>query len=163
MAWRGNAAPTFFQILSKKPLVGYTDRQPSTEPRRCPNPTVPHPREEVLELFRFIDWLLNLPAELEQRFQDELEAYEATMSTPYVTTIERRGIEQGIQQDIQRGKTAQARESLQTILEARFGQLPDTLRQQIAVLDDLDTLEALLKTAATADALEAVQKQLPAS
>ncbi len=53
-------------------------------------------REDVLELFRFIDWLLALPAPLEQRFQEQLTDYEAAMSTPYITSIERRGIEKGL-------------------------------------------------------------------
>ena len=55
-------------------------------------------RQQILELFRFIDWLLHLPDELEQRFHEQLQAYEATMSTPYITSIERRGIEQGERQ-----------------------------------------------------------------
>ena len=60
-------------------------------------------RQQILELFRFIDWLLHLPDELEQRFHEQLQAYEATMSTPYITSIERRGIEKGIQQGIEQG------------------------------------------------------------
>ena len=57
----------------------------------------------MLELFRFIGWLLYLPDELERRFADQLSEYEATMSTPYITRIERRGIEKGILQGEARG------------------------------------------------------------
>lgn len=90
-------------------------------------------REDVLELFRFIDWLLSLPEELEQRFADQLSEYEATMSTPYITSIERRGIEKGLQQGIeqgieqgetrgfQRGLNAE-RGLLQRLAKRRFGE-----------------------------------------
>ncbi len=48
-------------------------------------------RQDILELFRFIDWLLTLPAAWEQRFQQALEDYEASMSTPYITSPDRCG------------------------------------------------------------------------
>ena len=123
-------------------------------------------RDTVLELFRFLDWLLKLPDELEQRFQAELEAYEASMSTPYITTLERRGIEKGIERGIERGiskgiekgKALQAQISLLTILEARFGSLPTQLRERIEAMEDLTDLETLLKAAATAASLAVFQR-----
>ena len=60
-------------------------------------------REDVLELFRFLDWLLYLPPELHQQFTQQLSDYEAAMSTPYITSIERSGIEKGIQQGLAQG------------------------------------------------------------
>jgi hypothetical protein len=42
-------------------------------------------RQDVLELFRFIDWLLTLPHELEQQFRMELEQIEAEVKMQYVT------------------------------------------------------------------------------
>ncbi len=60
-------------------------------------------REDVLELFRFIDWILELPREIEARFSDELDRIERRANMRYVTSIERRGIEEGIQKGIQKG------------------------------------------------------------
>ena len=60
-------------------------------------------RQDILELFHFIDWLLYLPNELAQTFTQRLIEYEATMSTPYITSVERLGIEKGIQQGIKQG------------------------------------------------------------
>jgi hypothetical protein len=51
-------------------------------------------REDILNLFRFIDWMLELPAGLKQAFRDELEQYEREKQMPYVTSIEQMGIEQ---------------------------------------------------------------------
>jgi predicted transposase/invertase (TIGR01784 family) len=52
-------------------------------------------RQDILNLFRFIDWILELPEDLKRSFRDELEAYERERQMPYVTSIELMGIEQG--------------------------------------------------------------------
>ena len=97
-------------------------------------------REDVLELFRFIDWLLALPAPLEQRFQEQLADYEAAMSTPYITSIERSGIEKGRQQGIRQGLAAE-RTLLQRQVERRFGQTAAArFAQLLKTIDDTDRL-----------------------
>jgi hypothetical protein len=55
-------------------------------------------RQDILNLFRFIDWILELPEDLKRSFRDDLEEYERERQMPYVTSIERMGIEQGIEQ-----------------------------------------------------------------
>jgi predicted transposase/invertase (TIGR01784 family) len=58
-------------------------------------------RQDILNLFRFIDWILELPEDLKRSFRDELEAYERENQMPYVTSIEWMGIEQGKEQERQ--------------------------------------------------------------
>ncbi len=53
-------------------------------------------RQQILELFRFLDWLIVLPAELKNQFETELDIYKGGMVMPYVTTYERRGIRKGM-------------------------------------------------------------------
>jgi hypothetical protein len=60
-------------------------------------------KQDIMNLFRFIDWLLDLPDDLKRAFRDELTAYERENQMPYVTSIERMGIERGIEQGIERG------------------------------------------------------------
>jgi hypothetical protein len=55
-------------------------------------------REEILALFRFIDWLPVLPAGLEQAFWQELRQIEEVHHMPYVTSVERLGIQPGLEQ-----------------------------------------------------------------
>ncbi len=43
-------------------------------------------REGVLELFRFIDWVMALPSGLERRFQQELAQFEAEGQMRYITS-----------------------------------------------------------------------------
>src|SRR4051812_4704585 len=55
-------------------------------------------REDVLELFRVIDWMMALPRELAASFDQSLQEFEEERSMPYITSVERHGIEKGIQQ-----------------------------------------------------------------
>jgi hypothetical protein len=61
-------------------------------------------REDILNLYRFIDWLMVLPEELSRKFQDEIRAFEEEKKMGYITTAERIGIEKGRQEGRQEGK-----------------------------------------------------------
>ena len=58
-------------------------------------------RQAILDLYRLIDWFLALPDELELEFDANLEAFEQERNMPYITSIERRGIEQGMEKGIE--------------------------------------------------------------
>lgn len=61
-------------------------------------------RAQVLELFRVIDWMIQLPAALEQLFWDQVKDIEEAKKMPYVTTGERIGIEKGLKQGRMEGR-----------------------------------------------------------
>jgi hypothetical protein len=100
-------------------------------------------RDDVLQLFRFIDWVLALPAELERKFLTELEQWEEVRKMPYITSAERIGIEKGMQQGIQQGMQQGIQQGIQrgeaTLLarqlERRFGPLPEWVRSRIEQAD----------------------------
>jgi len=52
-------------------------------------------RQDILNLFRFLDWMMDLPEGLKQAFRAELEQFEQERQMPYVTSIEQMGIEKG--------------------------------------------------------------------
>jgi len=52
-------------------------------------------RDDVLNLLRFIDWMIRLPPKLDMELRDELIAYEEEMKVPYVTSFERMAREEG--------------------------------------------------------------------
>ena len=83
-------------------------------------------QDEVLNLFRFLDWVLKLPKNLEAEFLQELTAYEEERRMPYVTSVERIGIEKGIEKG-ERSMTLQQ-------LTHKFGELPDSIVTQINAL-----------------------------
>ena len=112
-------------------------------------------REDILELFRFIDWLMVLPEELEHGFEKAIIVYEEETNMTYVTSIERigikKGIEEGIEQGRQQGIIQATREGIQAILKARFGEIKEELVELIDKLDDPTTLKMLLEKAATVE------------
>lgn len=107
------------------------------------------------------DWArgheFKMPAELEQNLWQEIERIEGETKMPYVTSVERRAIQQGLQQGklegLQQGKLEGLQQSLQQgklegeagLLERqlikRFGPLPDEIRTRLktATTDQLET------------------------
>ncbi|MCP4362270.1 MAG: hypothetical protein GY796_30050 [Chloroflexi bacterium] len=94
-------------------------------------------RCQILELFRFIDWIMTLSPELEADFQTAITAYEEEQKMQYVTAIERKGIEQGIEQSI--------REDIIEVLTLRFQGEPTELLAQLDEITDIVRLKELLK------------------
>ena len=76
-------------------------------------------RERVLSLFRFIDWLLALPAELEAHVRQAVYQIEEERKMPYITSVERFGREQG--------RSEGKREAARRLVRARFGAVPEAL------------------------------------
>ncbi len=52
-------------------------------------------RQEIIDLFSIIDWLMRLPPELEQALRRRITAYERRHEVPYITSIERLGRAEG--------------------------------------------------------------------
>jgi len=102
-------------------------------------------RERVLSLFRFIDWLLELPVMEETAFWREARAYEEERAMPYITSVERRGREEGREE----GK----REALRRIARARFGEVPEALEQRIVYADGA-ALDQLIERAIVVPAVD---------
>lgn len=55
--------------------------------------------QDIINLFHFIDWLMSLPAELEQEFWQQIQQIEEEKRMRYVTSVERRAIQQGIERE----------------------------------------------------------------
>ena len=109
-------------------------------------------RQDVINLFRFIDWLMSLPKNLEQEFWREIRQWEEETRMPYITSVERLGIEQGIEQGMQRGEAT----LVLRLLNRRFGQVTTSVEKQIRQLSvkQLEDLgEALLDFENEADLL----------
>jgi hypothetical protein len=104
-------------------------------------------REDILELFRVLDWLLQLPDGLEQEFKRELIAFEEQSNMPYITSIQRLSRQEGHQE----GQATM----LLSLLAVKFGPLSDADRQR--VLDaDAPTLLDWSTRLLSADSLEQV-------
>jgi hypothetical protein len=109
-------------------------------------------RRDVLELFRFIDWVLTLPTELEQQFRVELAQFEAEVKMEYVTSIERLAMEEGRQEGV--------REMLLDLLQVRFGDLTSDLIEKVEQIEEIDRLKALHREALAVGSLSAFEQLL---
>ena len=122
-------------------------------------------RDDILRLFRFMDYILRLPDELASRFRSELESMEERLSMPYVTSVERLarqegielGFEKGIEKGIERGLQSIRDLLLQTV-QIRFGQVPDPLRASINACTSTEQLSDFHRRALLANSLS----ELPA-
>jgi predicted transposase YdaD len=115
-------------------------------------------RQEILDLYRFIDWVMILPEAVEREFWQALQAFEEERKVTYVTNAERfgfeRGIERGIEQGIEQGVTQEARSLVLRLLSRRIGMIAPNVESQIATLSvsQLESLgEALLDFSNAAD------------
>jgi hypothetical protein len=113
-------------------------------------------REDVVRLFRFIDWLMVLPKELATGFKTEVRNYEEAKKMRYVTSIERLAIEEGIEQGILRN----ARDAAIEVLATRFGEVPNSYVETINAIDDPAVLKTLLKRAVAIDSIAQFQEVL---
>jgi hypothetical protein len=104
-------------------------------------------KKDVVQLFSFIDWVMSLPEELSQRFWDRLISFEEEYKMPYVTSVEKIGIEKGLQQGLQQGMLLEARAMLVEVLNERFGRISAKLSEQLKGIDSRERLKALLRQA----------------
>ncbi|MDM9383671.1 hypothetical protein QUB80_23580 [Chlorogloeopsis sp. ULAP01] len=91
---------------------------------------------------------MTLPPELDLNFKAELDRFEAEQEMTYMTSIERIGRAQAIQ------------ESIAEVLEARFNQVPPGLIEQVNKIYELDKLKQLLRRASITESISEFGQQL---
>src|SRR5262249_37537065 len=102
---------------------------------------------DVRELFRIIDWMMDLPRPLDRLFWQEIEQYQEEQRMPYITSVQRLGRMEGRLEGIELG------------LKLRFGEAGLALLPEIRQLEDDEKLAAVLaaiETAATPKELRRV-------
>jgi hypothetical protein len=111
-------------------------------------------REDVINLFHFIDWLMRLPEGMEESFWAEMHQYEEGKKMEYISSVERIGIKKGIEQGMQQGFLQALRGALVDVLEERFETVSQTLRKSLRDINDPEVLKSLHKKALHASSLE---------
>ena len=111
-------------------------------------------REDVRKLFRLIDWFMQLPPELETKFQRDLEDYEEQNHMPYVTSIERMAEARGKAEGKAEGRLLSKIETLLLLLETRFGVVDSNLAKMIQAIETEELLNLLHKQAVLAATID---------
>jgi hypothetical protein len=118
-------------------------------------------RENIINLFQFIDWMLTLPSELEKDFWQDFREYEEARTMRYVTSVERIGIEQGIEQGIQQSQNQLRQGLIKGIslgLKLKFGESGQSLLPEIESIGDVNLLSAILEAIETANTTEELRQ-----
>ncbi|MYM30582.1 transposase [Duganella sp. CY15W] len=108
-------------------------------------------RQRIIDLFRVIDWMMHLPPALDARLRNGVLQLERRRTMPYITSIERIGMEMGRQEGRAEGRA----EILLEVLAARFGGLANTVQARVAV-GSAEQLSAWARRAASATTLDEV-------
>jgi hypothetical protein len=102
--------------------------------------------KDVRELFRVIDWLMELPPPLETVFRQELDKIQKEGRMPYVTSLERLARGEGLCMGIE------------ALLRFRFGDEGVKLMPEIREIYENEKLLAILKALETAANLDEVRR-----
>jgi hypothetical protein len=100
--------------------------------------------EDVRQLFRFIDWLMDLPKGLDTQFWDEIHQFEEENKMPFMTTPERLARVEELVAGIELG------------LELKFGAPGLQLMPEVKEISDVETLRAIregIRTSASPEEL----------
>jgi hypothetical protein len=131
-------------------------------------------RDQIQELFRLIDWLMNLTPPLTIEFKDQLHRLEEEKTMQYISSIEKLAIEEGreigrqqglvigIEQGIEQGNIRGRLASLRTILNARFPSLPARVEERLKKVQQVEDLDSLLLFALACPTLAEFEERLPA-
>lgn len=121
-------------------------------------------REDVARLFGFIDWLMDLPQELEDAFWQDLQRYEEERRVPYITSVERMGFRRGREEGRQEGRQEGLREGLlqglKSSLPVKFGPAGQQFWEELQAIADVDKLIAINAALPNAAALDDLRRLL---
>jgi hypothetical protein len=102
--------------------------------------------EHVRHLFRFIDWVMELPEPLERVFREEHEAIRQEKHMPFMDLFDRMGMEKGLL------------EGIESCLKIRFGAEGLALMPELRQIQDYKLLRKILKRIETAGDLDDVRR-----
>jgi len=88
-------------------------------------------KQQIIDLYRFIDWALTLPAPLELQYTEAVFQIEENLKMPYMSFVERRGWTRGEAA----GQVVGAGMVVRDQLEARFGPLPPAILKRLEAAD----------------------------
>ncbi|MCU0424209.1 MAG: cytosolic protein [Candidatus Kapabacteria bacterium] len=111
------------------------------------------PKTTVLELMRFLDWLMTLPDDIQQQFTTVSHDLE-TSTMPYYADFELRAMNRGLQQGLEQGLQQGLHRALLNIIRKKFPEILAFFAPRIEAITNVEILQeavALLVLAETPD------------
>lgn len=113
-------------------------------------------RQDIMELFRFIDWLMELPEDIEKQFQEELTIITGDNTMPYISKFERSAMKKGFQEGILQN----TRELILDTISTRFKVIPEDISLLIDNIKIVETLKSLFRQAVICENLDEFREVL---
>ncbi len=113
-------------------------------------------KDQIVQLFVAIDWMMELPEDLDKTFESDLDEFEEETHVKYVSSIERRGEQRGEQRGYRKGLI----DSIAMDFDAKFGTRGNRLMTKVNSIDDLESLLAFAKFLKRAQSLDEVREYL---
>ena len=108
-------------------------------------------RGRILEFFRFIDWLLKLPSEIEYAFQEDLASLEEEQQMVYITSVERILREKERAEGKAEGKAEALRQAILMCFEEKWGTPDSLVVEKLASVASSDELNTVFRLAVRAE------------
>ena len=103
--------------------------------------------ETLFRIYRFIEWIMEIPVEMDERLYNEIKQIEEHKEMSLITIAEKKGLEKGRQKGLLEGKMKaipSLRKAIELLMHAKFGELNREWFQKIEAIDTLDALEKIL-------------------
>lgn len=95
-------------------------------------------RELIRRLIIFLEWMVHLPQDITAYYNECIELIEEETNMPYISLIERKGIEQGIEKGIDQGRISTLQSTLQKLLQLKFGESAAEYEQRVLQAEEAD-------------------------
>ncbi len=97
-------------------------------------------RETLIHVYKFIEWIMELPKSLDDRLYEEVKQKEEQKRMPYIMYAERKGLQEGKQEERIEGLC----QAIKILMDAKFGQSAKGLEEKISKVRNEKTLEKIL-------------------
>ena len=97
--------------------------------------------------------MIPLPDELKIQFRKQLQQRLPDKTMPHITLFEELALKEGLEKGLEKGILQTGREVILDVLDTRFGEVPDAVRERVNSLCSEPTLKDLLRRATRAPSL----------
>jgi len=117
-------------------------------------------KQQILDFFHLVDWVLALSPDLEYDFQVQLALIEEETNMPYITSIERLALQRGREEGREAGREEGLLLALVRILQSRFSVDASPFLERLRQRGDAAEIERVIELAATAKDYAALERQV---
>jgi hypothetical protein len=117
--------------------------------------------EVMRKWYRWLDWLLDLPPEVDREMWLQVSRQDKEKNMPYVTFAERYGMEKGLEQGRKEGERLGLLKGLRGMLKLKFGEAGEALMPELERQDDPATLRSVTDAVESAASPDDLRRLLP--